>query len=594
MCYMYSCSITIVCTYLHLGFLLACLNVIASLSVKMAVVREFILDHVAEIVFFLFKIGESMLEPTVRLYLYQGVCLRYYGNDTSCSNLSSYPEREDLIQVAASNYIIAYKFLMNFPAIVLGFFCGAWSDAIGRKIPVLLTLMASVLAGILYLFSMATSETEGPIIALVLLGAAVRGGFGRSAVITMALYSYVCDQSVCEKRTQNIGRLLSMNYFGYFFGSLGAGAILELYGFDVVFILVTIINIICIAIVIVFMKSKDGQKVTEDAATPSSSPQASLPPAAQLTKSKMPFRLANAKDSVQVLTRPRHHRSRLHILLLFATIFVQQTCKSGELDATLLFTEAAPLSWRKSMYGYLLATDYALLGAATLLLLPLLIRLFHLHDVHLLLIGVVFRVIRLLIIAFSRSTFEVYLSVIIGCPSALIISSAKALISKTVSDDEMGKAFSLLSCAETVSILVGSVIFTTVYNSTKYIMPGFVFAIEGLFFFLFFFVLMLLGRDMKLAAQYNILSEVSGGGPSAAYGTTGNPSEPMSPVTQIPFGSKVSVDQKNGEMIGAPESIQLSELRQRQDQARNASRPDHRPDTVVYQNDLRTGTYLNK
>lgn len=561
----------------------------------MAPVRQFILDHVAEIVFFLFKIGESMLEPTVRLYLYQGVCLRYYGNDTSCSNLSSYPEREDRIQVAAANYIIAYKFLMNFPAIVLGFFCGAWSDAIGRKIPVLLTLMASVLAGILYLFSMATSETEGPIITLVLLGAAVRGGFGRSAVITMALYSYVCDQSVCDKRTQNIGRLLSMNYFGYFVGSLGAGAILEICGFDVIFILVTIINVICIAIVIVFMKSKDGQKVVEDVATPSSSPmQGSLPPAPQHTKSKMPFRLANAKDSVLVLTRPRHHRSRLHILLLFATIFVQQTCKSGELDATLLFTEAAPLSWRKSMYGYLLAADYALLGAATLVLLPLLIRFFHLSDVTLLLIGVVFRVIRLLVLAFSRSTFEVYLSVIVGCPSALIIPCSKALISKAVSDDEMGKAFSLLSCAETVSILVGSVIFTTVYNSTKYIMPGFVFATEGVFFVIFFFVLLLLGRDMKLAAQYNILSEISGGGPSAAYGTTANPSEPMTPVlTQIPFGSKVNLEQKNGEMmIGVPDSIQLSELRQRQqDQARN---DPHRPEPVVYQNDLRSGTYLNK
>lgn len=563
----------------------------------MALAHQFILDHVAEIVFFLFKIGESMLEPTVRLYLYQGVCLRYYGNDTSCSNLSSYPERENLIQVAAANYIIAYKFLMNFPAIVLGFFCGAWSDAIGRKIPVLLTLVASVLAGILYLFSMATSETEGPIIALVLLGAAVRGGFGRSAVITMALYSYVCDQSVCEKRTQNIGRLLSMNYFGYFVGSLGAGAILEISGFDVIFILVTIINVICIVIVIVFMKAKDGMKTVDEAATPvsSSSPQglpAEQGPAPKPAKSsKMPFRLANAVDSVQVLTRPRHHRSRLHILLLFATIFVQQTCKSGELDATLLFTEAAPLSWRKSMYGYLLATDYALLGAATLLVLPLLIRLFHLSDVHLLLIGVVFRVIRLMVLAFSRSTFEVYLSVIVGCPSALIISCSKALVSKTVSDDEMGKAFSLLSCAETVSILVGSVIFTTVYNSTKHIMPGFVFATEGVFFFLLFFVLLLLGRDMKLAAQYNILSEVSGGGPSAAYGTTGTPTDPVAP--------KVGLDQKNGEMgIGvAPDGIQLSELRQRQDPARNGPRPvvaDQRPDPVVYQNDLRSGTYLNK
>lgn len=567
-----------------------------------SIVRDFVLEHVAEVVFFLFKVGESMLEPSVRLYLYQGVCLQHYANDSSCSNLSSYPDREDRVQVAAANYIVLYKFLMNFPAIVLGFFCGAWSDVIGRKIPVLLTLAASVLAGVLYLLSMiGFSERSAPIIAFVLLGAAVRGGFGRSAVITMALYSYVCDQSVREKRTQKIGRLLSMNYFGYFFGSLGAGAILEVSGYDAIFAICTVINVLCIAIAAVFMKSKQ-EEVTSSSGAKILDPADDEGPAPvpALKKSKLPFRLANAKESIEVLSRPRHHRARLHLLLLFATIFIQQTCKSGELDATLLFTEAAPLSWRKSMYGYLLATDYALLGLAMFAALPLLIRFFHLSDVNLLLIGVTFRVVRLLILAFSRSTFEVYLSVIIGCPSALIISCSKALVSKTVSDGEMGKAFSLLSCAETVSILVGSVIFTSVYNSTKYIMPGFVFAAEAVFFACLFFVVLLLGRDMKLAAQYIILDEVAGGEggtPRSLYGTTTSNPASASDLAVAPSvdgnggggldfkeGSRPDhVTNGGGGVIGPAESrdhIQMGELRQRQDLARSQN-PVGQPRTAL-------------
>ena len=227
-------------------------------------VLKFLHDHVAEVVFFTFKVGESMLEPSVRLYLYQGVCLRIYSwkEDPSCLyNLSSYPDREDVVQREAANYMIAYKFLINFPAIILGFFCGAWSDVIGRKIPVLLSLVASVIAVLLYALSMFVDSEGVPVIPLVLVGAAIRGGFGRSAVLTMALYSYVCDRSTKETRTKKIGRLMSMNYFGYFVGSLTAGGMLEIYGFDIIFCIVTILDAVCIVIVIVFMDSKDEDEV---------------------------------------------------------------------------------------------------------------------------------------------------------------------------------------------------------------------------------------------------------------------------------------------------------------------------------------------
>jgi PCFT/HCP family folate transporter-like MFS transporter 1/3 len=102
------------------------------------------------------------------------------------------------------------------------------------------------------------------------------------------------------------------------------------------------------------------------------------------------------------------------------------------MEATLLFAERAPLSWKKSMYGYLLATDYAGLGMSTLFILPFLIRWLHLVDMSMVLIGVVFRIIRLIILAASSSTFGIYISVIVGAPSSLIVSCSKALISKTI------------------------------------------------------------------------------------------------------------------------------------------------------------------
>ena len=506
-------------------------------------------DHVAEVIFFLFKIGESMLEPSVRLYIYQGVCLANYSTDDSCYNLSAYPDREAAVQRQAADYLIVYKFLINFPAIVLGFFCGAWSDTIGRKIPVLLTLVGSLLAVVLYIVSTMVGDGTTEFVPLVLVAAAIRGGFGKSAVLTMALYSYVCDGSSHEDRTKNIGRLLSMNYFGYFVGSLTAGGLLEVYGFDVIFGGVLVVDALCIVVAVVYMKGPDASASATD--VDPFAGDLSVECGAKEIKldrrhiaSKMPFRVAHARDSVQVLTRPRQHRQRLHILLLFTTVFVQQTCKSGEVTATLLFAERAPLSWKKSMYGYLLATDYACLGVCMLVILPFLIRTFHFRDITMILIGVVFRVVRLSVLSCSSSTFAVYAAVVIGCPSSLVVSCTKALISKTVHDTERGKAFSLLSCAETVSALVGSVVFTGVYAATFEIYPGFVFALEAVFFVVLFLMLMALGHDMKVCAQYGMLQEVTGGGDVGAggqilpaYGTTDADCKALSGTTSLGDGA---------------------------------------------------------
>jgi hypothetical protein len=155
-------------------------------------------------------------------------------------------------------------------------------------------------------------------------------------------------------------------------------------------------------------------------------------PPSQPPMSRFPFHLSYVRDSVAVLARSRPNHDRLHVVALFTTLFIIQTCRAGEMQATLLFAERSPLSWKKSMYGYLLATDYAGLGLSTLVILPFLIRMFHMADMSMVLIGVGFRIVRLIIMAASTTTLGIYVSVIIGAPSSLIVSCGKALISKTI------------------------------------------------------------------------------------------------------------------------------------------------------------------
>jgi len=145
----------------------------------------------AEVVFFLFKIGEALLEPSVRLYITEGVCRQMlaFHNESlvKCSQLSDHPDVENDVQSTAAVYLMYYKLVINLPAVLLLLFCGAWSDRVGRKLPVILSSFGTVIAVIFFMVSRVT-VTWRLLLSLVFIGAAVRGAFGKSTLMTMGLY----------------------------------------------------------------------------------------------------------------------------------------------------------------------------------------------------------------------------------------------------------------------------------------------------------------------------------------------------------------------------------------------------------------------
>lgn len=503
-------------------------------------------DYCAEIIFFLFKIAEAMLEPSVRLYIYQSVCLDTYPMASMCFTQikdEDDSERERFIQESSASYIIAYKVLINLPAIVLGLFCGAWSDKIGRKLPVMLPCLGTIFAVLLYMLSILDGM---PTIALVLLGAFLRGAFGKSAIITMALHSYIADLSTRDERTSRFGRLLAMNYFGYFVGSMAAGALLGIATFDIIFCVVIFIDCICVFTSLIFMKESLFYSVTEDEQT-------------QSKKSKNPFKVEHIRESLNVLIKPREHGAHWHLLALFFTILLNQMSKSGEVDITLLFVERYPLRWEKQLYGYLLATDYACLGISVFFLLPVLSTGMDIHDMTLILVGLLFKVIRLIIIASARSTWLVFLSVIIGCPSALIISGAKSLISKIVHEDEIGKAFSLLSCGETVSNMIGSLLLTGIYSALMPYYAGSTFLLASGVNAIWLVIMILLYKDIKSVTTYKILDEET---TKSSYGSGGEITPKCDTCSTVNGIKPMYIDERPQIVNGNNRSTQQRDFRQ--------------------------------
>lgn len=85
-----------------------------------------------EIIVLLYHVCSAMIEPSLRVHLYESICES--ANLTNCSTIIENIVLEDKIQKLAASSIIYMKLIRSIPALLIILFCGAWSDNIGRKV----------------------------------------------------------------------------------------------------------------------------------------------------------------------------------------------------------------------------------------------------------------------------------------------------------------------------------------------------------------------------------------------------------------------------------------------------------------------------
>ncbi|KAK6190074.1 hypothetical protein SNE40_002013 [Patella caerulea] len=441
---------------------------------------------IAGLVFFLYKAGESMLDATVRPYIIQAVCRnRYRDNVTICyeASIQSRAQQED-IQSTASNYLIYYRILVNVPAIILGLVWGAWSDRHGRKLPMMIPSLGSVFAVLLYVGSLQSVDWT---LVLILCGSAVQGIFGKSSVITMAVNSYVSDITDKDDRTGSLSRLLAMNYFGLFVGSLLSGTLQEYTDLKTTLTVVCFIHALCVLTTVAFIKDAD----TNTDKTADSSCRVCTP--------------TGLRESFTVhLKVSKVNPTRVFTTLVFIAL-MNQTCKVGDQDVTVLFVKKYPLEWPTPWYGYLLSLDYTAMGATLMVLTPVLSTYGKVPDTVIVIIGVCCKLVRSLWAGFCYQSWMVYASVLIGAVGGMIISAVRSLVSKNVDDSEMGKAFAVLACAETASKVIGSIVFNYVYGATIHVYAGTAYLMEAVIYMFVLVIAACLHKDLKLSSQYDVL-----------------------------------------------------------------------------------------
>lgn len=155
-------------------------------------------------------------------------------NATVCQNLSNYPAIENNVQRMTTNYNMYYSLISTFPAIIAAIYLGTWSDKYGRKIPIIIAVVGTLMEVVGIILN--SIHFNAPL-SYILLPAIPGGITGGSMVILTACYSYISNKTNSENRAL---RFNFINIAYTFAGPLGialGGVLYKFRGTTSVFIL---------------------------------------------------------------------------------------------------------------------------------------------------------------------------------------------------------------------------------------------------------------------------------------------------------------------------------------------------------------------
>lgn len=120
---------------------------------------------------------------------------------------------------------MVYRTLLEnaFP-MVLVFLIGAWSDKYGRKLPMLLVIGAFLIQNVLLIGCVFLEKATGAW-SVAVVSSLIASLSGNQACFMVAVFSYVSDNTVVEKRTMRTGIAHCCIFLGVTLGLAGGGAL---------------------------------------------------------------------------------------------------------------------------------------------------------------------------------------------------------------------------------------------------------------------------------------------------------------------------------------------------------------------------------
>ncbi|KAL4235365.1 hypothetical protein ACF0H5_007001 [Mactra antiquata] len=402
-----------------------------------------------------------MLDVSIRPHILDVVCEQQYPRNI-CDYLPDNVEENKLVQANTGMYLTLYRVLINVPGLFIGLFFGAWCDTNGRKLPMTIPCVGNILAVVVYIVS---KQFKHWALVILLVGAFIQGLFGRNAVVTIAVNSYTAENSKTEVRTVFLGRLLAMQYFGKCVGAMLSGIM----DFNIIasFGLAGGIHLVGLLLVVFGIKETPRDE--------SNNKEEQDKNAEHLNTEN--YFLKGIRAFLQNLTKLKSRNDRFFVILIVIISLSNGIQSLTHPDLLLLVVTGDSFKWSTAEYSYLISYEHVAMGISLFIILPFLSNFLELSDFDTMILGFVCRLIFSVFIQFALEYWSMYLLIAIWSVSGIIRNCIRSILSKSVDNNDLGKMFSLLTCVDAASKILGPLIYLNIYSATLSINKWIVFYI---------------------------------------------------------------------------------------------------------------------
>ncbi|GJQ82698.1 hypothetical protein Trydic_g19710 [Trypoxylus dichotomus] len=326
---------------------------------------------------------------------------------------------EKTVEPYANVIMMTQTLLTQILPALLCLFIGPWSDKRGRKPVLICTLIGYTLASIAQIVVALFPSLSAWYLLSVSITTILFGGF---PPFLMAVLCYITDITSEKQRGFRIGVFETMLVVGMLLGNLCSSYVFALGGYLAVFALGTICNLLALLYVI-FVINESVANVNDE-------------------RERMSiFTFKHIADMLRTTFSPRESYVRCVLLLTIGILTIHILAANSDASVFYLFLRHK-FHW--TLERWRITAD------AT--------------RVHYLLC--------VLMQGFANTNWEIYLAGGIRSVSGVISPMARSLVSKLVPKEESGKIFSITITMESLTALVGSPLYTFIYNATIDTNPG--------------------------------------------------------------------------------------------------------------------------
>lgn len=413
-------------------------------QIKSAKIRK---GYIVEPVAFLYFLGYMIFLPTIQQYVYH-ILMQQHGIDdqnidkiTQCTNKnstnSSLASKISIVQKESSEFMLIQNTVVLLPSFTMTLFLGRYTDHAGRRIALILPIVGGFLKATICL-SIVCFRLNLYLITLANLADCLTGG---PMSLIMAINAYICDVTSPERRSFRMIMLELFMLLGVALSNTAAGFIIKLLGFDYSFLFGMFFHSLNLIFTLFFLK----ESVENITTVPF-------------------FALSHIKESVQIFSKDNGTGRRWKLLVVLGLFIACMTAEIGLLDIVTFFLLDVPLCFSSVEIGLYSTLSYIGKGFGSVILLKTLHRT--LGDSGLVIVGCVSGFLAQLFLAFSVNRVMIYCVSIVALGTGLTGPLCRSISSQLVEATERGSMFSVIAFCQQLSLLLGGLLFNSLYAKT--------------------------------------------------------------------------------------------------------------------------------